>query len=78
MNNYKKPSKEHSVVTKHILEEGHDFKWNEIRILSNETVTYKRKFTELALIKKHQSNTLNKQTDLKNWKDIYNPLVEFF
>lgn len=77
-NNYKKPSKEHTVVTKHRLNEGHEFKWGETKILTTESNLRKRKFTELAFIKKYKDLTINKQTDLDKWKDTYNPLVQYF
>lgn len=79
MNNYKKPPNEHTVVTEHRLQEGHDFKWGETTILTINSNLYKRKFTELAYyIQKYQERAINKQTDLTKWKDTYNSLVQYF
>lgn len=77
-NNYEKLAKDHSVVTKHRFDDNHDFKWAETKSLTNESNLYKRKFTELAFIKKYQDRAINKQTDLTKWKDTYNPLVTYF
>ncbi|XP_071653246.1 uncharacterized protein [Temnothorax longispinosus] len=65
----------HSVITEHRLEWNHDFDWNSVEILDNESYGYKRLISEMIYIKR-QANGLNLQTDAESLPDAYLNVIE--
>ncbi|KYN22630.1 hypothetical protein ALC57_04969, partial [Trachymyrmex cornetzi] len=63
-----------SVITEHRLQQGHDFNWNDIRILDEEHCYNKRLVSEMLNIKK-QNNNLNLQTDTEGLHKSYIPII---
>ncbi|EZA61561.1 hypothetical protein X777_07894 [Ooceraea biroi] len=53
-----------SVVSKHRLEDDHEFDWTNVHILHREDHLEKREIAEMVFIKRH-NNTLNLQKDTK-------------
>lgn len=76
-NNFKKAQIEFTVISEHRNDFQHEFNWNGVTILASETRLDKRRFAEMAYIKKYEQKAINKQTDTANWKDSYNPLIRF-
>ena len=70
-NNYKLPN--HKVITTHMLEEKHEFDWENVKLLDIEQNYFKRNLSEMLHIKT-TDNTLNAQTDTVKLSNIYNPL----
>lgn len=60
----------YSVLTDHKLELNHDFKWEDVEILDNESFLNKRLISEMLFIK--DKNNLNLQTDAE---DLYHPYL---
>jgi len=72
-NDINKKSGTLSVISTHRLQ-GHDFDWNSVRILDNESAWYRRIISEMIYIKTH-SNSLNKQSDTEMLSDSYNLIL---
>jgi predicted GIY-YIG superfamily endonuclease len=64
----------HSVVSKHRISLGHDFKWTEPEILHREKNIKKREIAEMFYIKKFNNN-INSQKDTENLNPIYDRLI---
>ena len=64
-----------NVVSKHKLEYNHDFNWHNLQILHKENNYFKRRLAEMFYIKKEGNNCLNVITDLKNYKLVYNVIL---
>jgi len=60
----------HSVVSEHILEFGHSFNWNDVKILDNEHNFYKKLAAEIIYIKE-QKNDINSHKDSEALNSIY-------
>ncbi|EFN69675.1 hypothetical protein EAG_12013, partial [Camponotus floridanus] len=60
----------HSVISKHRLESGHDFDWIKPNILHNEKYVRKREIAEMFFIKRFD-NLINLQKDTENLNNIY-------
>jgi len=61
------------VITDHRLKSKHEFDWDNVKILDNETNYNKRLISEMIYIKK-QKHGLNAQTDTALLDPIYNDL----
>ena len=70
----RKPSCNQSVVSKHILEHDHKFKFSDPIILHKEKHIKKREIAEMFYIKKF-NNTVNLQKDTDNLNVIYDKLI---
>ncbi|XP_071576680.1 uncharacterized protein [Temnothorax nylanderi] len=71
----KKHDSNHSVVSKHRVSCGHNFKWAETDIIHKEKNTKKREIADkMFLIKKH-SNTINLKKDTENLNPIYDKVI---
>jgi len=66
-----------SVVSEHRMKYGHDFDWEEVKVLDIENNYYKRIISEMIHIKRHNNN-INKQTDTDLFPDTYIPIVQKF
>jgi len=64
-----------SVITDHRLQAGHDFNWDNVKVLDQESNYYKRLISEMIYIKK-QKHGLNAQTDTALLDPIYNDLFD--
>ncbi|KYM96629.1 hypothetical protein ALC62_12676 [Cyphomyrmex costatus] len=73
-NHIKRNTTTRSVITEHRLQHGHDFRWNEVEILDEESNYRKRIVSEMINIKK-QKNSLNLQIDTENLHETYIPLI---
>ncbi|KYM95323.1 hypothetical protein ALC62_14033 [Cyphomyrmex costatus] len=73
-NHIKRNTTTRSVITEHRLQHGHDFRWNEVEVLDEESNYRKRIVSEMINIKK-QKNSLNLQTDTENLHETYIPLI---
>jgi len=62
-----------SVTSNHRLEFGHEFKWNDTKILDLEPSYHKRLISEMVHIKK-QHKSLNKQSDTDLLLNTYLPI----
>ncbi|EZA57987.1 hypothetical protein X777_01995 [Ooceraea biroi] len=60
--NVKKQDSMHSVVSKHRINNNHEFDWNNVKILHRETHNRKREVAEMFFIKR-DNNTINLQVD---------------
>ena len=60
----------HSVISEHILEFDHSFKWNNVKILDNEHNFYKRLTSKIIHIKE-QKNGINSQKDSESFNSVY-------
>ena len=62
------------MITKHRIDNDHNFNWDKVRIEDKETNTYKREISEKIYIKynKHSSNT---QRDTSKFNDTYLPII---
>ncbi|KYM95692.1 hypothetical protein ALC62_13658 [Cyphomyrmex costatus] len=58
----------------HRLKYGHDFQWDNIKILDEEPCYRKRLISEMLHIKR-QKNSLNLQTDTEGLHDAYVPII---
>ena len=65
----------HSVISKHRVSCGHEFKWSQPIILHKECVTRKREIAEMYFIKKHE-HTINLQRDTENMTAIYDKVIK--
>ena len=73
--NIKKKPKEYNVVTLHRLDENHEMRWDNVKILDKECPYFKRLWSEKLLISSTK-DTINVQHDTKNLSDIYNLIVK--
>lgn len=64
-----------SVITEHRLNYGHDFDWQNVKILDHESFYHKRLVSEMLYIKR-QKNSLNLQTDTENLHHSYCTAVD--
>ncbi|XP_011861774.1 PREDICTED: uncharacterized protein LOC105558604 [Vollenhovia emeryi] len=73
-NDIKKPTSNHSVVSKHRTTFGHEFDWSNPLILHKERHYRRREIAEMFFIKKF-NNTINLQKDTENLNTIYDKIV---
>ncbi|EZA62183.1 hypothetical protein X777_02808 [Ooceraea biroi] len=66
-----------SVISIHRIQSSHDFKWNEVEILDEESSYKKRLISEMVNIKK-QSYPLNLQNDTLELPEDYLPILNLF
>ncbi|EZA51854.1 hypothetical protein X777_09608, partial [Ooceraea biroi] len=66
-----------SVISAHKLESGHDFNWNDVKILDEERSYNKRLVSEMINIKR-QLNPLNSQNDTELLSNDYLPILNSF
>ena len=71
----KKSTSEISVVSRHRVNEMHDFDWDNIKILDTEQSLMKRRISEMIHIK-NQISGINKQSDTESLSDVYLPLLK--
>ncbi|EFN71434.1 hypothetical protein EAG_10167, partial [Camponotus floridanus] len=69
-NNIKLHESNHSVISKHRLESGHDFDWSKPHILHNEKYVSKREIACMFFIKRFK-NLINLQKDTDSLNNIY-------
>ena len=72
----KKNKNPKSVVSLH-KNDGHDFDWENAKILDKEPTHSKRLISEMIYIN-CTTNTLNKKEDSKSLSKIYNPIFKIF
>ncbi|EFN60660.1 hypothetical protein EAG_14878, partial [Camponotus floridanus] len=60
----------HSVISKHRLESGHEFDWSKPNILHSEKYVRKREIAEMFFIKRF-NNLINLQKDTDSLNNIY-------
>jgi len=79
-NNIKLDSKNHTVISEHIITKNHSFDWDKVKILDHETNYFKRLVSEMIHIKE-QKNSLNlmKDTELlsMSYSDLLDKLATF-
>ena len=63
-----------SVISNHRLSTNHDFDWNDVQILDNESGYNKRLISEMLHIKKQKCG-LNKQSDTEFLSETYLPIL---
>ena len=73
-NHIKRKVSTRSVITEHRIEQGHEFKWGDIRVLDTEPHYHKRLTSEMLYIKR-QNNSLNLQTDTEGLHHSYVSLI---
>ena len=66
-----------STISQHRIDLGHDFNWNDVKILDKEPVYNKRLISEMLHIRS-QTNSLNKQEDTEQLPDSYLPIMNLF
>ena len=66
-----------SVITEYRLQHDHDFQWDEVEILDEESCYRKRLVSEMLNIRK-QKNGLNLQTDTEGLHKAYIPIINKF
>ncbi|KAG5314820.1 MOS1T transposase, partial [Acromyrmex insinuator] len=71
----KKSTSEISVVSRHRVNEMHDFDWDNIKILDTGQSLMKRRISEMVHIK-NQISGINKQSDTEGLPDVYLPLLK--
>jgi len=76
-NHIKRNSNQVSVITNHRITFEHDFDWNNVRVLNEETNYRKRLISEMIHIK-NQKCGLNSQNDTELLDPLYNDLVQLF
>ncbi|KYN00647.1 hypothetical protein ALC62_08581 [Cyphomyrmex costatus] len=64
-----------SVITEHRLQHGHDFDWNNVEVLDDESFYHKRLISEMLHIKS-QNNGLNLKTDTEGLDRSYIDILE--
>ncbi|RLU19030.1 hypothetical protein DMN91_009388 [Ooceraea biroi] len=72
--NIKKSEGDWSVVSRHRVDNDHDFDWAHVDILHQEKHLRKREVAEMILIKKHD-NTINLQKDTDSLPGIYDQIL---
>ena len=72
--NIKLDSTRHSVISEHITEFDHCFRWNDVKILDNEHNFYKRLTSEVIHIKE-QKNGINSQRDSESFNCVYTDIL---
>ena len=65
----------HNVITEHRLQEGHDFDWDNVTVLDEESYYRKRLISEMIFIKR-QTHGLNLQMDIKGLPKTYLLIIE--
>ncbi|XP_071581173.1 uncharacterized protein, partial [Temnothorax nylanderi] len=70
----RKDDSNHSVVSKHRVSLGHDFKWSDVEVLHREKNKKKREIAEMFLIKKYP-DTINLKKDTDNLNPIYDKVI---
>jgi len=73
-NHIRRNSIQHSVITDHKRKSGHEFDWDNVKILDSESNYNKRLISEMIYIKK-QKHGLNAHTDTALLDPIYNDLL---
>jgi len=76
LNDIKKSTGTHSVVSDHRMELNHDFNWNEVRILDKKPSWKKRIVSEMIHIKKQRCD-INKHSDTEFLPENYLPIMIF-
>ncbi|XP_071578172.1 uncharacterized protein [Temnothorax nylanderi] len=74
LSDIKKDESRRSVVSKHRLMNGHDFKWSTAEVLHREKNVRKREIAEMFYIKKH-NNTINLKKDTENLNPLYDRII---
>ncbi|KYN12201.1 hypothetical protein ALC57_15633 [Trachymyrmex cornetzi] len=64
-----------SVITDHRVEFDHNFKWDDVRILDNESSYNKRLLSEMIHIKR-QKHGINKMKDTESLPDLYSDIIQ--
>ena len=67
----------HACTLTNRIELGHDFEWNDVKILDKEPVYNKRLISEMLHIRS-QTSSLNKQEDTEQLPNSYLPIVNLF
>ena len=62
-------------MSEHRLEENHDFRWNDVKILDNEPNWKKRLISEMTHIKKNPTN-ISKRGDTDGLNPLYDSLLK--
>jgi len=76
-NHINRNSNQLSVITNHRQNFNHDFDWNNVKVLDEETNYKKRLISEMIHIKK-QKHGLNSQNDTELLDSLYHDLVQQF
>jgi len=76
-NHIKKNSCQTSVITNHRINSNHEFEWNNVRVLDEETNYKKRLISEMIHIKRQKCG-LNSQNDTELLDLLYHDLVQQF
>ena len=71
---HKKCTKIESVVSNHMVSTGHQFDWENVRILDREKDFKKRLISEMVHIK-IAKNTINRKEDIDNLSHVYNSIL---
>ena len=66
--------KYHSVITKHRIENEHNFNWEKVLIKDKEINTYKREISKMIFIKNNKQS-LNTQREIAKFNDTYLPII---
>ncbi|EZA59383.1 hypothetical protein X777_00505 [Ooceraea biroi] len=74
MSNIRKNSDNHSVVSRHRLNDNHEFKWRDVSILHQESNVKNREIAEMFHIKRH-NNAINSMRDTENLPSIYDNIL---
>jgi len=76
-NHINRNSNQSSVITNHRRHFNHEFDWNNVKVLDEETNYKKRLISEMIHIKK-QKHGLNSQNDTELLDPLYHDLVQQF
>jgi len=76
-NHIKRNSSQISVITNHRIDLNHEFEWNNVRVLDEETNYKKRLISEMIHIKRQKCG-LNSQNDTELLDPLYHDLVQWF
>ena len=74
-NNKNLEPEHHNVITKHHLQENHDFDWENVQILHKEKNLNKRNIPEMFYIKKFNKLAINTIMDSNNFPKAYEPII---
>ncbi|KYN15983.1 hypothetical protein ALC57_11780, partial [Trachymyrmex cornetzi] len=74
-NDIRKSNNNHSVITEHRLEHGHNFDWENTEIVDSERFLYRRRISEMLHIKL-QKNGLNLQSDTEFLHHAYISILD--
>jgi len=75
--NIKLNSSRRSVISEHVLEFDHSFKWNNVKILDNKQHFFKKLTSKVIYIKK-QKNGINSQRDSESLNNVYTEILPEF